>query len=153
DLQAATGSLVSALTNYDSPAATVERVGCQLDPSRLNRFGQPSGWGWYVRTRDAAGARVLYAHLETSLTSPVPCEVLPGGGTTAVPVGAAFPSVGSTLHRGDRVGYSDSSGGVTGPHLHVELLPDGKTQLNPFPCLDSCAQGCCMGTSGTSLGY
>lgn len=73
------------------------------------------GWGKYVVLRHTDGSKSLYAHLDRAL----------------------FPE-GSQVRAGDVIALSDSSGGVTGPHLHVEYAPngtiyakDGKVDLEP----------------------
>ena len=35
-------------------------------------------------------------------------------------------AVGQTVHRGDRLGFVGSTGLSTGPHLHYEVLIDGR---------------------------
>jgi murein DD-endopeptidase MepM/ murein hydrolase activator NlpD len=37
---------------------------------------------------------------------------------------------GGKVHQGDVIGYVGSTGMATGPHLHYEVLVDGK-QINP----------------------
>ena len=76
-----------------------------------------TGWGYYlVLQHDGGCGRTLYAHLEDK-------------GRT---------EVGTVVDKGQSIAKSDSSGGVRGPHLHVEYAPRGdvKTKGNkvdPFP--------------------
>jgi murein DD-endopeptidase MepM/ murein hydrolase activator NlpD len=43
-------------------------------------------------------------------------------------------TVGQKVRRGDVVGYVGSTGRTTGPHVHYEVLKDGK-HVNPTPYL------------------
>jgi murein DD-endopeptidase MepM/ murein hydrolase activator NlpD len=90
----------------------VERSGYQLN----TKTG--TGWGEVVVIRHTDGSKTLYAHLE------------PG---TRI-------AQGQTVSAGDVIGKSDSSGGVTGPHLHIEYAPNGKiydkaSKVDPMPCI------------------
>jgi murein DD-endopeptidase MepM/ murein hydrolase activator NlpD len=42
--------------------------------------------------------------------------------------------VGQQVRRGDVIGYVGSTGRTTGPHVHYEVLKDGKN-VNPAPYL------------------
>ena len=44
-------------------------------------------------------------------------------------------SVGQAVSPGDIVGYSGNTGHSTGPHLHLEIHPDGGTAIDPAPWL------------------
>lgn len=114
-------------TDYPVPDGTpvkamadgvVERVAMQT-----NRAGQPTGWGHYVVIRHSDGSKTLSAHLQSVSVSP-----------------------GATVSAGDVVALSDSSGGVTGPHLHIEYAPNGKiydrnSKVDPEPCIDQNVTG------------
>ena len=87
--------------------------------------GKKLGWGHYVVVRHSDGSMSLYAHLE---------------GGTALAVGHAV-TAGTTV-----VAKSDTSGGSTGPHLHVEFAPNGKifnsgTKVDPLACIGNAAGG------------
>lgn len=74
------------------------------------QIGRRGAYGRYVRIRHDATYSTAYAHL------------------------SAFKKnlrVGSVVKRGDIVGYVGSSGRATGPHLHYEVLKNGK-QVNPL---------------------
>lgn len=109
-------------TDYPVPDGTpvkamadgvIERVSTQT-----NRTGQPTGWGQYVVIRHADGSKTLSAHLQS----------------VSVPQG-------TSIRAGDVVALSDSTGGVTGPHLHIEYAPNGRiydrnSKVDPEPCID-----------------
>lgn len=114
-------------TDYPVPDGTpvkamadgvVERVAVQT-----NRAGQTTGWGRYIVIRHADGSKTLNAHLQsTSVSESRPVRV------------------------GDVVALSDSTGGVTGPHLHIEYAPNGKiydrdSKVDPEPCIDQNVTG------------
>ena len=44
-------------------------------------------------------------------------------------------SVGQTVDAGDTIGYTGSTGNVTGPHLHLEVHPNGGAPIDPEPIL------------------
>jgi hypothetical protein len=66
------------------------------------------------------GSEALYAHLDPESTQ--------------------LLKVGQGVKAGEAIGKSDTSGGVTGPHLHFEYSPSGniydkKTKVDPVPCM------------------
>lgn len=63
------------------------------------------GWGRYVILSHADGSQTLYAHLEKDSTQQL--------------------KVGQSIKKGEALGKTDSTGGVTGPHLHFEYSPTG----------------------------
>ncbi|MGB3626457.1 MAG: M23 family metallopeptidase, partial [Henriciella sp.] len=71
---------------------------------RANRYG---GYGNYVRIRHANGYKTAYAHLSRF---------------------GKYRS-GTRVRQGDIIGYVGSTGASTGPHLHYEVLVNGK-QVN-----------------------
>ena len=63
-----------------------------------------SAYGNYVIIDHGGGYMTLYAHMKTRGVSE-----------------------GDTVNRGDVIGYVGSTGYSTGPHLHFEIIKDGKT--------------------------
>lgn len=74
---------------------------------RANRFGS---FGNYVRIRHANGYETAYAHLN--------------GFATGIRKGAK-------VRQGDIIGYVGTTGRSTGPHLHYEVIHNGR-QVNPM---------------------
>jgi len=70
--------------------------------------GEESGYGTMVKIRYWDGTTTFYAHM--SRTSVTPGEV---------------------LEPGEVVGLSGNSGHSTGPHLHLEIHPDGGEAVDP----------------------
>ena len=78
------------------------------------------GWGRYVVVQHSDGSESLYAHLDPKSTKAL--------------------KVGQAVKAGDSIGKSDTSGGVTGSHLHFEYSPSGMiykktTKVDPRTCL------------------
>ncbi|MEO9481902.1 MAG: M23 family metallopeptidase [Ekhidna sp.] len=66
-----------------------------------------SGYGKHIKVKHGFGYQTLYAHLSEFLVKP-----------------------GQKVKRGQVIGYSGNTGGSTAPHLHYEVIKDGK-KLNP----------------------
>ncbi|MDQ3176990.1 MAG: peptidoglycan-binding protein [Actinomycetota bacterium] len=80
--------------------------------------GSLSGNGVKIATKD--GTYFFYAHFD------------------------GFPSgikVGSYVSAGDVVGYIGSTGNSAGPHLHLEVHPQGGSAVNPYPIVKA-SGGC-----------
>jgi murein DD-endopeptidase MepM/ murein hydrolase activator NlpD len=110
DLDAPNGTAVHAMAD-----GTVETVAVN---QHVAAGGRVTGWGQYVVVRHDDGSRTLYAHLENG--SPVP--------------------VGTRVEAGDVIARSDTTGGATGPHLHIEYAPNGQifnnaSKVDPMPCI------------------
>ena len=76
----------------------------------VDYVGRRGGYGKYIRIRHNRTYKTAYAHLSRyakGLTS------------------------GSRVKQGDVIGYVGSTGRSTGPHLHFEVLENGK-QVNPM---------------------
>lgn len=85
--------------------------------SKYNINAKGVGYGHYVVIEHDGGAQTLYGHLEKG----------------------TLPKVGTKVNKGDKIGVADSSGGVSGPHLHFEYAPKGdlfgKGRVDPMPCI------------------
>lgn len=100
----------------------------------INRLGQMGkGWGRYVVIKHADGSTTQYAHLQKNSTNHLMWE---------------------PITKGTIIGKADSTGGVSGPHLHFEYTPDGRwknksSKKDPHPCLVSCPTPVPLTISGT----
>ncbi len=76
----------------------------------VDRIGRNGGYGRYIRLRHHAGLATAYGHMS---------RFAPGLGR------------GDRVSQGDVIGYVGSTGLSTGPHLHYEVLVDGRA-TNPL---------------------
>lgn len=90
-----------ASTGTPIPAAGAGRVVAR---------GYNSGHGNYIKLRHNASFETLYAHMSKFAKGVV---------------------VGTTVKQGQTIGYVGSTGLSTGPHLHYEIIKDGK-HVNPM---------------------
>lgn len=77
---------------------------------RVVARGYNNGHGNYVKIRHNASYETLYAHMSKF---------------------AKGVNVGTTVKQGQTIGYVGSTGLSTGPHLHYEIIKDGK-HVNPL---------------------
>ncbi|GAA0945938.1 hypothetical protein Vau01_108770 [Virgisporangium aurantiacum] len=80
--------------------------------------GTVVGYGHYIVLRHKDGSGSLYAHLQEG----------------------SLAAKGTAVHAGDTIAKSGKSGGVTGPHLHVEYSPNGTvftkdSRVDPAACI------------------
>ncbi len=80
------------------------------------------GWGRYVVITHEDGSQTLYAHL--------------------VPESTAHLSKGQAVSPSTVMGQLGSSGGATGPHLHLQYSPEGRIRahdslVDPDPCIEA----------------
>ncbi|MBQ7774845.1 MAG: M23 family metallopeptidase [Lachnospiraceae bacterium] len=78
----------------------------------VKKAGWGSGYGYVVYIDHTDGRQTRYAHLSKVLVK-----------------------VGQTVKQGEKIALSGNTGVSTGPHLHFEMLIDGK-QVNPIPYLN-----------------
>ena len=78
----------------------------------IKKAGWGSGYGYVVYIDHTDGRQTRYAHLSKVLVK-----------------------AGQKVKQGEKIALSGNTGVSTGPHLHFELLIDGK-QVNPIPYLD-----------------
>lgn len=76
------------------------------------KAGWGSGYGYVVYINHPDGRQTRYAHLSKVLVK-----------------------VGQTVTQGEKIALSGNTGITSGPHLHFEMLINGK-QVNPIPYLD-----------------
>lgn len=76
---------------------------------KLEKVGRNGAYGNYILIRHTSGLKTAYAHMHKF-----------GKGIRA----------GGRVQQGDVIGYVGSTGRSTGPHLHFEVLLNGK-QVNP----------------------
>ena len=82
-----------------------------------------SSYGETIILRHSDGGATLYAHLQTRSVTP-----------------------GQTVTRGSQIGVSDNTGRSTGPHLHLEYVPNGqiiqsRNRIDPLPCVGTTLNG------------
>jgi murein DD-endopeptidase MepM/ murein hydrolase activator NlpD len=75
----------------------------------LEEVGRKGGYGNYIRVRHSGNLKTAYAHMHKF---------------------AKGMSKGKRVSQGDVIGYVGTTGRSTGPHLHFEVLMNGK-QVNP----------------------
>lgn len=75
----------------------------------LEKVGRNGGYGNYIRIRHTGSLKTAYAHMHKF---------------------AKGISTGQRVKQGQLIGYVGSTGRSTGPHLHYEVILDGK-QVNP----------------------
>lgn len=84
------------------------------------------GFGYYVVLKHNDGSKTLYAHLLENSTDHL--------------------SVGISIKKGEFLSQANSSGGVKGPHLHLQYAPNGEIYeedavTDPFPCINANLEG------------
>ena len=89
-------------TDFAAPTGTPVYAAGTGTVERASRYG---GYGNYVRIRHANGYQTAYAHLSR--------------------YGPGIRS-GRSVRQGDVIGYVGSTGASTGPHLHYEVLINGR---------------------------
>ena len=77
---------------------------------RITKRATDRGYGNYIRIRHNGSYETVYAHMSKF---------------------AKGVNVGSTVRQGQIIGYVGSTGLSTGPHLHYEIIKDGK-HVNPM---------------------
>jgi murein DD-endopeptidase MepM/ murein hydrolase activator NlpD len=84
-------------------------------PARLTIYSNT--WstlgGWTISGRDAKGRRWYFGHLNSR----------------------SWLATGSTVYKGQVIGYVGSTGNATGPHLHYQVSWPGGTWGNPVDVL------------------
>ena len=92
-------------TDFSVPTGTpVYSTG---DGEVISTFTKFNGYGKYIKIQHGFGYQTLYAHLSQFLVRP-----------------------GQKVKRGQIIGYSGNSGASTAPHLHYEVIENGK-KVNP----------------------
>ena len=92
-------------TDFSLPVGTpVYSTGDGEVVSTVTKF---NGYGKYIKIKHGFGYQTLYAHLSQFLVAP-----------------------GQKVKRGQVIGYSGNTGGSTAPHLHYEVIENGK-KVNP----------------------
>lgn len=125
----------------DNVLAVADGKILRVDFGPFKELGKPDArtglkkrsWGQYVVVKHLDGSTTLYAHLVEKSTDHL--------------------HVGMSVVKGQIIGKADSTGGVTGPHLHLEYSPTGEwnkrlKKKDPHPCLVSCPTGVPLAVSG-----
>ncbi|MBI5875522.1 MAG: M23 family metallopeptidase [Deltaproteobacteria bacterium] len=106
----------NVLTVADGKVLKIDYELKQLSkPTDLGLMTQ--GWGRYVVVEHTDGSITLYAHLQEGSTSHLTEK--------------------QEITKGTIIGKADTTGGVTGPHLHLEYSPIGEdgAKQDPLPCV------------------
>ena len=120
DYKAVDGDSVLAVADGE-----IDKIGSDFR-QEINRLGlMGKGWGTYVVVKHKDGSTTLYAHLLKDSTNHL--------------------GVGMPVAKGTKIGEADSTGGASGPHLHIEYAPNGRWRdksslTNPHPCIIGCPE-------------
>jgi len=93
--------------DYAAPSGTPIRA---AQDGQITRMAGQKGYGHLVRMSHGHGVETVYGHL---------LKFMPG------------LKQGSVVRRGDIIGFVGSTGRSTGPHLHFEVLANGR-QMDPL---------------------
>ena len=93
-------------------AATVGTNLFAMSTGTVTFAGQESGYGTIVKIRYWDGTITFYGHMSR-----------------------VSVNVGDSVDPGEVVGQSGNTGESTGPHLHLEVHPDGGAAIDPVPWL------------------
>jgi murein DD-endopeptidase MepM/ murein hydrolase activator NlpD len=108
DLRTRDGDAVMAAADGEVTAVAFD----PFRPGRVNRLGQPQSGGFYIRIRHDDGNVTGYLHLIEN---------------------SNLVRVGARVTAGQQIARGDSTGGVSGPHLHLNYTVDGaRTNAVPF---------------------
>ena len=115
DLHAGSGDPVVAVTT-----GTITEIGYEYVAPTIP-LARGSGWGWYViLSADDGRSQYRYAHLSQQSLD----RLRPGNPVIFVPQGGTFryqEFPGLAVPAGAVIGAVGTSGGVSGPHLHLEV--------------------------------
>ena len=98
-------------TDFAAPTGTPIMAAGNGVVERANRFGS---FGNYIRIRHANGYQTAYAHLNGF---------------------ARNIRAGSRVTQGQTIGYVGTTGRSTGPHVHLEVIRDGRA-VNPLKTIE-----------------
>lgn len=85
-----------------------------IEQGKVYKTGYGTKAGYYVYIRHQNGYYSFYCHLEK---------------------GTILVKKNEMVRKGQRLAYMGESGKVTGPHLHLGVLPNLKTYVDPYPYL------------------
>ncbi|WP_049774421.1 MULTISPECIES: M23 family metallopeptidase [unclassified Nocardioides] len=107
-----TGSLWSTVHTGVDLAAPTGTVTGAVGAGVITFVGYDGAYGNKVVVTHADGTETWYAHLDTITVA-----------------------VGQEVAAGQQIGTVGATGNVTGPHLHLEVRPDGQDPVDPVPVL------------------
>jgi murein DD-endopeptidase MepM/ murein hydrolase activator NlpD len=143
-------------------AALRGKAEAQSAKIRLHRWVLPVAPGVYHLTARFGDYSSLWANFHTGLDfaapTGTPIMAVAGGTITEIGYSGAYGNrtieklpdgtelwychqnefgtqVGAKVQPGQVIGYVGSTGNVTGPHLHLEVHPDGGDPVDPYPVL------------------
>lgn len=97
-----------------------------------NDFATPVGTPLHAMSK----GEVTFAGQEGGYGTKVEIEYWDGTVTYYGHMSEISVNVGESVDPGDIVGYSGNTGHSTGPHLHLEIHPDGGGAVDPAPWLE-----------------
>jgi murein DD-endopeptidase MepM/ murein hydrolase activator NlpD len=98
-----------------------------------NDFGTPVGTPLHAMS----SGTVVFAGAEGGYGNKVEVEYWDGTVSVYGHMNTIGVSVGDTVAPGDLVGTSGNTGHSTGPHLHLEIHPNGGAAIDPAPWLEN----------------
>lgn len=97
-----------------TPVRSAEDGQVEVSQTMVDNHGLIMGYGHYIKVDAAGNRQEFYGHLQSMLVT-----------------------VGQSVRLGQVIGFSDTSGWSTGPHLHFEVRVNGNP-IDPAPVMQKC---------------
>jgi murein DD-endopeptidase MepM/ murein hydrolase activator NlpD len=125
----------------DVPCHVSSLYGWRDDPLQAGHSERHQGVDLAVKAgtpiHAMADGKVVFAQFDSGLGNFVALQV---GGRDGAPtllnghMQTLLVQAGADVHRGDVIGLAGSTGRATGPHVHLQICPDGRVQNGHFIC-------------------